>query len=175
MISCKTCKWRVEETGGMDRCIPGDTVSLDCPQFRPKDPVIRIKKLVSTAQVPGYQSAGAAGLDLCTIESAQIRSRERILVGTGIAVAIPDGFVGLIRDRSSMAKQGIHVLAGVIDSDYRGEILVLLLNTSFNAVSLTQGQRVAQLLILPCLQFSIVEGELDSTDRGEGGFGSTGR
>lgn len=97
-------------------------------------------------------------------------------IPTGLAVAIPTGYVGLIRDRSSLALAGLHTVAGVIDSDYRGEILVAVHNAGGSTLSIHHGDRVAQMLILPCPIVGMVEvADLPPTERGSGGFGSTGR
>lgn len=140
--------------------------------------MLRVKKLTEDAQVPSYQSDGAAGLDLYSIENRQLDPHDGAIIKTGIAMAIPPGYVGVIHDRSSMAaERGIHTLAGVIDSDYRGEIGIVLYNTSA-ALSrrIHKGDRIAQILIVPCPQFTITTvDDLDETKRGDGGFGSTGK
>ena len=137
--------------------------------------MLKVKRLVPDAEVPQYQSAGAAGLDLHAAETVCIEPGRHETVRAGVALAIPTGHVGLIFDRSSVAKEGLHTMAGVIDSDYRGEIKVMLLNTMPFPFLMRYGDRIAQLLIIPCLQHTVLEvNELDETERGSGGFGSTG-
>jgi dUTP pyrophosphatase len=142
-----------------------------------------IERLDEDLPLPKYESKGAAGIDLYLSEDIgytdwfQPNRNGSALVGTGIRVGIPEGFVGLIRSRSSLAsKFGIDVAAGVIDSDYRGEVKVLLRDSNMQSPSLLKGIRIAQLLIVPCGQMEIVEGKLrtEETARGDGGFGSTG-
>lgn len=142
---------------------------------------INIKKLDENAITPTYGSLGAAGADLYALisDSLVIKPGETVLVGTGIAMEIPEGFVGLIFARSGLStKKGLAPAnkVGVIDSDYRGEIKVPLYNQSGSAQSIEKGERIAQIVITPFLlaEFEQVD-ELDATDRGTEGFGSTGR
>jgi len=142
------------------------------------EPTIAVMKLHPAARLPRYSTAGAAGLDLyaCLDQPTDVPPGAILLVPTGLAVAIPTGYVGLVRDRSGLAVAGLHTLAGVIDSDYRGEVKVALHNAAPVARSIHPGDRVAQMLILRCPQVQVVElPELPPTERGEGGFGSTGR
>ena len=142
-----------------------------------------IKKLDDCAVIPTYGSSGAAGADLYSLpapagEDITLLPGETKLVHTGIAAAIPEGYVGLVCARSGLAtKRGLAPAnkVGVIDSDYRGEIMVALHNHGATAQTITAGDRIAQLLIMPVLQveLSLVD-ELDDTARGAGGFGSTG-
>lgn len=138
---------------------------------------LSIKKVDERAKLPtvGYQ--GDAGLDLHAIEKTVIPAGARVLVRTGIAMAIPQGYVGLIWDRSSWAgKYGIHNMAGVIDAGFRGEILVVMYNTDKKDFTIEPGDRIGQLIIQPFLSVSIKEtNELPMADRGEGSFGSTGK
>jgi dUTP pyrophosphatase len=139
---------------------------------------LSVKRLRECAHLPEYATAGAAGLDLyaCLDEAVEIPSGEGALIPSGVAIAIPDGMVGLVRDRSSLAVQGLLTVAGVIDSDYRGEVMVAVRNAGKNAALVLPGQRVAQMLIVTCPQVAVDESaELPSTVRGTGGFGSTGR
>jgi len=127
--------------------------------------------------LPAYGSAEAAGADLCAAEDVQLPPGERAAVATGIHVEIPPGYVGLVWPRSGLAvRHGLDTLAGVIDSDYRGEVRVVLVNHGREPVSLARGDRIAQLLIqrVERAAFTPVD-DLASTDRGSGGFGSTGR
>lgn len=142
---------------------------------------MKIKKLNENAVVPTYGSACAAGADLyaCEENAVTIEPGKTVLVHTGIAMAIPDGYVGLIYARSGLAcKRGLAPAnkVGVIDSDYRGEIMVALHNHSEVAQTVESGERIAQIVFTPyaAADFEVAE-ELDDTARGEGGFGSTGR
>lgn len=140
--------------------------------------VFAIHPLTETAKRPTYGSREAAGLDLYADMSALwgLFPLERRLVPTGLAVAIPPGYYGRIAPRSGLAfKQGIDVLAGVIDSDYRGHLQVVLINLSDSFVSFEPQERIAQLIITPYVRCHIVEAHLlPDTERGAGGFGSTG-
>lgn len=144
-------------------------------------PHIKMTKLDKDATIPTQGTKYAAGFDLYANESVTIGSGFRALINTGIAIAIPRGMVGLIWPRSGLAvKSGIDVLAGVIDSDYRGDIGVCLFNTNSDkrngSVYIKKGDRIAQLIIQQYQSFNICEVEsLDETERGSGGFGSTGK
>ena len=141
---------------------------------------VRIKKLNEKAKVPTYGTDFSAGADLYTVDpTVTIEPHTTRLMHTGISVEIPEGYCGLIFARSSMgAKRGLAPAnkVGVIDADYRGEIMVALHNHNDTAATVEEGERVAQLAIVPFLQaeFEVCE-ELSDTVRGEGGFGSTGR
>ena len=137
--------------------------------------VLRFKQLDPKAMLPQRGSALAAGLDLCSIEEAELQPRQRAMVRTGLAVAIPPGFYGRVAPRSGLAaKQGLDVLAGVIDSDYRGEIRCVLYNTGDEVVSLPAGSKICQLIIEQIITPEAAwSNDLDSTARGAGGFGST--
>lgn len=117
----------------------------------------------------------AAGLDLCSIEDAELQPKQRATVRTGLAVAIPPGFYGRVAPRSGLAaKQGLDVLAGVIDSDYRGEIRCVLFNTGDEVITLAAGSKICQLIIEQIITPEAAwTNDLDSTARGAGGFGST--
>lgn len=142
---------------------------------------IYYKKLIETAKVPVYGSSGAAGADMYALLDREliIQPHETSLVHTGIAVQIPDGYVGLVCARSGLAtRQGLAPAnkVGVIDSDYRGEIMVSLHNHSDSPAVIIPFERIAQLVIVPYLTADYTEAaNLDDTDRGTGGFGSTGR
>lgn len=141
---------------------------------------VRIKKLDENATTPTYGSEFAAGADLyaCMGEAVTIHPHETKLIHTGIAMEIPTGFAGLVYARSGIAsKRGLAPAnkVGVIDSDYRGEIMVALHNHSEQAQTIENGERIAQLVITPYVTADfILSDELDDTNRGEGGFGSTG-
>ena len=127
--------------------------------------------------LPEYASAGAAGADLCASEAVEIAPGGRAAVPTGVRLQIPPGHVGLVWPRSGLAvRHGIDTLAGVIDSDYRGEVRVVLVNHGNESFRIAPGDRVAQLLVqrVERAAFTAVA-EIDDTDRGGGGFGSTGR
>lgn len=119
---------------------------------------------------------GDAGYDLRTVEAKTILAGEQVALPAGVHVEIPAGFVGVVKDRSSMAKRGFTTSAGVIDSGYRGEVLILIRNQTDAAMTVEQGERIAQLLILPVYTFPVeVVDSLTETERGSDGFGSTGR
>ena len=140
---------------------------------------VKIKKLNSEVHIPAYQTKEAAGFDLHSIEDVTLNPRERKLIGTGLAFAIEYGYEVQIRPRSGLAyKHGITVLntPGTIDSDYRGEIKVLLINHGTEPFEIKKGERIAQAVVAPVVQANLIEvEELDSTERGSGGFGSTGK
>lgn len=128
---------------------------------------------------PEYKSAGASGFDLHTIDEFIIKPKERKLVSTGLSFEIPKGYEIQIRPRSGLAsKFGVTVLnsPGTIDSDYRGEVKVLLYNTGNRAVKIGMFDRIAQAVVCPVSQAKLIWAEeLEETERGSGGFGSTGR
>ncbi|MGX2982714.1 dUTP diphosphatase [Helicobacter sp. 23-1045] len=139
---------------------------------------IKVKKLVDSAILPKYQSAGAAGFDLHSVESSEILPGGFCAVKTGLAFEIPQGYEVQVRPRSGLAfKNGISVLntPGTIDSDYRGEIMVILFNFGKEKFEIKKGDRIAQAVLAQVFlaDFALSD-ELDSTKRGEGGFGSTG-
>jgi len=140
--------------------------------------VLKIKKLDNKAIIPNYQTKGAAGFDLHSIEDVVLNPGERKLIKTGLAFEIEDGYEVQIRPRSGLAyKYGITVLnsPGTIDSDYRGEIKVLLINHSDEAFNIKKGDRIAQAVLAKVIQADIIEvKELSVTTRGDKGFGSTG-
>ena len=137
--------------------------------------VLRFKQLDEKAMLPQRGSALAAGLDVCSIEDIELQPKQRAVVRTGLAVAIPPGFYGRVAPRSGLAaKNGLDVLAGVIDSDYRGEISCVLYNTSDDLIELPAGTKICQLIIEKIItpEASWVN-DLNETARGAGGFGST--
>lgn len=137
-------------------------------------------KLTRGAQIPKYATNGSAAVDLCAMIDSPITLTpgERALIPTGIALSIPDGYVGIVAARSGLAcKKGICLSngIGVIDSDYRGEISVGLFNSSKDEFTVERGERIAQLMFVPVESAVFVSTDsLDETERGEGGFGSTG-
>ena len=142
---------------------------------------VKIKKLRENAIIPTYGSEFAAGADLyaCLDESVTIDVGETKLIPTGIALSSPVGFAGLIYARSGLAsKRGLAPAnkVGVVDSDYRGEVMVALHNHGKEAQTIEAGERIAQMVIAPYIAANFIPSdELDDTVRGEGGFGSTGR
>ena len=137
---------------------------------------VQITRLTNTAVVPTRAHSSDAGWDLYADQHVTILNGERKTINTGISLAIPSGFAGLIWPRSGMSvKKGVDVLAGVVDSGYRGEIKVCLLNTGYDPVIIDAGDRIAQILFqeVPTFEMEVVE-RLNATDRGEGGFGSSG-
>lgn len=140
---------------------------------------INVKKLSAEAKLPVYGSAFAAGADLCALEESVIPAGETKFVRTGIAVELPAGTVGLVYARSGLAcKQDLAPAnkVGVIDCDYRGEIMVALHNHGKEPRTVNAGDRIAQLVVAPYYVAQFEEAEtLSETVRGEGGFGSTGK
>ena len=136
-----------------------------------------IKKLMPEAIIPSRGSNGAAGYDLSSVVDIVVPGLGRVAVATGLAIRVPEGTYGRIAPRSGLAyKHGIDVLAGVIDEDYRGEVKVILYNTSERDYIIKKGDRIAQLIlekiVTPDVALVI---DLEDTGRGVGGFGSTGR
>ena len=142
---------------------------------------IKVKKLIKTAKLPVYASENAAAADLCSAEeeSVTLRPGETRLLHTGLALEIPAGYAGFVYARSGLAsKRGLAPAnkVGVIDADYRGEVLVALHNHGREEARVEPGERIAQLVVAEAPRFSFVEAkELSDTVRGAGGFGSTGR
>lgn len=138
---------------------------------------IAVKRLLPEAILPTYGRPGDAGLDIYACEPMEFPPGKRAVVKTGIALAVPEGFVGLVWDRSGMAvKNGMHCLAGVIDCTYRGELGIVLINLSETYYTVKRGDRIAQLLIQPVVTAVVREVDvLDASVRGQDGFGSSGR
>jgi dUTP pyrophosphatase len=148
-------------------------------------PLVRLARLHperdADLPLPRYQTAGAAGADLVAAVTAPVTLQplERMAIPTGLQIALPDGFEGQVRARSGAAlKRGLALpnAPGTIDSDYRGELLVAVVNLSNGPLVIERGDRIAQLVVAPVVQavFALAE-SLDETARGDGGFGSTGR
>jgi dUTP pyrophosphatase len=137
---------------------------------------IAIRRISPDATLPTRAHPNDAGLDLYSLEDVSLGPGEGRVTRTGIAIGLPDGFVGLVADRSSLAKRGIKTAGGVIDAGYRGEIHIVLWNVSRERIELKSGERIAQLLLLPTVTPAVREVEsLDETLRGEKGFGSSGK
>ena len=139
---------------------------------------LRVVRLDPTVPLPAYAHDGDAGMDLTAATEVSLAPMGRAAVSTGLAVAIPPGWVGLVHPRSGLARRhGVTVAnaPGTIDAGYRGELMVLLINLGTEAVTLERGDRIAQLLLQPVGRATVVEAtHLDDTTRGDGGFGSTG-
>lgn len=138
---------------------------------------IKFKKLYKDAKIPSYAHTGDAGMDLYSLENYDLKPGERHIFKLGIASEFPRGYVALIWDKSGLAaKSGLTVLAGVIDNSYRGEYGVVLLNTGDSIHQVKKGDKIAQLLVQKIEEAEIKEvEELSDSERGRGGFGSTGR
>jgi len=138
-----------------------------------------VRRLDPALPLPGYAHPGDAGLDLYAADTTTLEPGQRALVPCGIAVAVPEGHVGLVHPRSGLAvDHGLTVLnaPGTIDAGYRGELKVLLVNHGPDPVEVQHGQRIAQLVVAPVVTVDVREVDrLDATTRGSGGFGSTGR
>jgi dUTP pyrophosphatase len=141
---------------------------------------IKVKKLKPGAALPRYESEGASGMDVraCLNEAAVVQAGAVIIIPTGLAFELPDGFEIQVRPRSGLARgHGITVLnsPGTVDSDYRGELSVILINLGKETFTIHHGDRIAQLVFAPVLRAVLAEArELSDTGRGAGGFGSTG-
>lgn len=138
-----------------------------------------VKKLAPNAGIPKNAYAGDAGIDLSSTEDVVLKPFERKLVPTGIAIGLPEGYAGFVTPRSGSAiKQGLSIVnaPGLIDSGYRGELKVILINLDpHEAIEIKAGDRIAQLVVIKVEQLQLVEkAELDETERGTGGFGSSG-
>jgi len=146
-----------------------------------QNPHIKIKKLHPAAKLPAYMTELAAGMDICAcLDTAlTLTPGERVLIPTGIAFSIPSGYEIQVRPRSGLAiKHGIALVnsPGTIDADYRGEVGIILINHGLDDFAINPGDRIAQLVVAPICQAELIEvTELDSTVRGTGGFGHTGR
>lgn len=145
-----------------------------------KNPAIEIKKIKPSVRLPRYMTNLSAGMDICAEpdEPMLLAPGERCLIPTGIAVAIPPGFEIQVRPRSGLAiNHGITLVntPGTIDADYRGEIKIILINHGRDEFTIKPGDRIAQLVVAPVVQAQLIEvPDLDSTERGSGGFGHTG-
>ncbi len=139
--------------------------------------VLKIKKLRADATLPTYAHPGDAGLDIYTCESVSVEPGEKTVISTGIAMEIPEGYVGMVWDKSGIAiKNGIKTLGGVVDSGYRGEVLIGVINLSKERYTFEKGHKVAQMVIQKKEDVVVEEAqELSDTSRGEGRFGSTGK
>ena len=146
--------------------------------FKPVDIAVKRLDHAGDLPLPSYETAGSAGMDVRAAEEMTLAPGERGLVGTGLAFAIPAGYEIQVRPRSGLAlKKGISIpnTPGTIDSDYRGELKVILLNHGDQDFIIERGDRIAQIVVAPVQRGILVEvADLDDTQRGSGGFGSTG-
>ncbi len=149
---------------------PAETVEAKAEQIK-----IKLKKLSDDVALPTYAYQNDAGMDLYANEDIEIPAGSRAKVGTGVALELPNGYAALIWDKSGVSvKKGLKTLGGVIDSDYRGEYIVAMANISKEPVNIQRGEKIAQVLIQKVEHAKIeISEELSSTDRGEGGFGSS--
>jgi len=137
---------------------------------------LKVKKLTSNAKLPTKAYKGDLGFDLYSIETVTIKSNEKpVSIRTGIAIELPENYGALILDRSSLASQGLHVVAGVIDNGYRGEIIVKMVNLTKDPITLLEGTKIAQMILIPIVDCNIIEvNQLSETERNDKGFGSSG-
>ncbi len=137
---------------------------------------LKVQRIHQDAKLPLYQHKGDAGLDIFSSVDCVLQAGEVKPVPTGIRVAVPEGYVGLVWDKSGISVKGVHRLAGVIDSGYRGEVRVVMVNLGKEPFVIEKGMKIAQLLVQSVSEVKVVEAkELESTSRGEEGFGSTGK
>ena len=140
---------------------------------------VKIKRLDQELSLPRYANPGDAGLDLYSAVDVVIEPMRRVMIPTGVAIALPEGYAGFVQPRSGLAaKKGLSIVntPGLVDSGYRGELKVIAINTDTDEpIAIARGERVAQLVVqrVPVVELVEVD-ELDATERGEGGFGSTG-
>jgi dUTP pyrophosphatase len=136
---------------------------------------LKVRRIHPEAKLPVYGHPGDAGLDLFSVVDRVLAPGDVFAVPTGVQMAIPAGFVGLIWDKSGISLEKIHRLAGVVDAGYRGEVQVVMINLGREPFNIKKGTKIAQMLIQPVAAVQVVESDdLDDTSRGEGGFGSTG-
>jgi dUTP pyrophosphatase len=139
---------------------------------------LKIKKLHSDAKIPMYAHEGDAGLDICSVESYTLKPGERKGFATGISFELEPGFAALVWDKSGLSfKHGIKTMGGVIDSNYRGEVFIALLNTSDKDYHIEIGDKIAQILIQPftCAKIEEIDKLSENETRGDKGFGSSGK
>jgi deoxyuridine 5'-triphosphate nucleotidohydrolase len=155
-------------------CLPAGRARDDKKHFFPTLKLV-IERLAPFAKLPTRAHSGDAGLDLYSAENATLFPGDITGIKTGIKMQIPDGYAGLIWDKSGLARAGLHTLGGVIDSGYRGEIVVLIKNLSEDIFNISAGQKIAQILIQKIETLEVAEGEIsDETERDANGFGSSG-
>lgn len=138
---------------------------------------VKIKKLRPDAVVPAYAHPGDVGLDLYCLENYKLQPGERKIFNLGFALEFPDGYAAIVKDKSSLPRNGgVHTLGGVFDAGYRGEYNVNLVNLGSQPYQIEQGNKIAQLLIVPAVRAELEPADqLSETTRGTSGFGSTGK
>jgi len=137
--------------------------------------MIKYKLLHNYATEPARATEGSAGFDLYATDNHQVWPGAQVKIPTGISLDIPEGYAGFIWPRSGMAvKYGFDILAGLIDSDFRGEIMVAAINHGERPIEIRRGDRVAQIVFSPVLTLAAMTDDIEETERGAGGFGSTG-
>lgn len=141
--------------------------------------IVKFTKLKPEATIPVYKTKGAVAADICTIQTYTINPGETVFLSSGIAIAVPEGYMGILAPRGSLCiKNGLHMphSMGIFDADYRGEVIIPLRNASDKAVEILKGERIAQFTFVPVALAEFIEvDQLDETERGDGRFGSTGR
>jgi dUTP pyrophosphatase len=164
---------KLEYVNGLDRRA---RAVLDY-ELAQKPPLVRFKRFHDRAVVPEYAKPGDAGADLRAVESVRLKPFEPVKVRLGVGVELPPGYEAQLRGRSGLSSQGVHVEQGTIDQGYRGELqaTLILLNRGYADYEIHIGDKVAQLVVAPVARATFVEGELGESERGAGGFGSTGR
>lgn len=137
---------------------------------------IKIKRLVENAKLPTKAYDGDLGFDLYSIENVLVKPNEKpVSIKTGIAVQLPKGYGAIIKDRSSLASDGLHIVAGVIDNGYRGEIIIKMANLTDRPILIEEGSKIAQLILIPIVNCYLIETDkLSITERNDKGFGSSG-
>ena len=153
-----------------------DSAGPDGRQSPHRSDVVKVQLLHDLARVPTRATSGSAGYDLYTVNHQTVEAGHQMVIKTGIALELPENTAGILFARSSSARQKLEIFPGVLDADYRGEVLILVHNRSSKSIEIRQHQRLAQLLIVPVEtpEIQIVQ-EIASTSRGAQGFGSTGR
>ena len=137
--------------------------------------IVKLKKIHPDAQIPKYATPGSAAFDFHAVEDVKILPKTHLMIKTGITMEVPEGHVLQIWDRSGFGAKGLHRFAGVVDSDYREEIKVVIYNSTTQEYEIKKGDRIAQGIVIPCIQLKFEEAnELNKTQR-SGGFGSTGK
>ncbi|MBN1779063.1 MAG: dUTP diphosphatase [Candidatus Buchananbacteria bacterium] len=138
---------------------------------------IKIKKTKDDVKLPSYAHPGDAGLDVYSLENYELKPGERRIFDLGFALELPEDFVAIVKDKGSLPKHGgLHTMGGVFDSGYRGEYNILLINLSDQSYQIEEGDKIAQLVIIPFARAELLEvEELTESSRGAGSFGSTGK
>ena len=137
---------------------------------------IKIKRLKENAKLPTYAKKGDVGMDMYAMETVTIKPMEHVRLWHGFAMEFPEGFAAIVKDKSSISKAGLHTMGGVFDSGYRGEYNTHLVNLGSEAYTIEEGDKVSQIIIYPVAIAELEETDtLSESDRGEGGFGSTGK